>query len=604
LFSTCYDGAFNVYNCMYGKKNEQLYVNFDRTFNAIYKIYASESEAISISNKREMALWDIASGKITETVKIKEKGLAGYINKLKYNRAENSFLLLTDRYELGLFKNFDLVNKVVLAKRDEYEKRLCFVDMNAFESNMMNQMDHLTVLNRANYECFKVKWFDLDAENDEVAVERLVLNTSNNEDSLAVFSKELNCLFLINKQLERFKVCSYDSKPGSLGVNKSDEKPNTTRFLFKNDQKQLKMFYSLYELGIYEYKVIFMDGFDFYFVVTVRKPKIGNEETELIQQKSAVNNIIIKARIVTTVNRRDQSVEMEIVKVYPFVRNYQLLKRCQSGIRATAADELIVCFNVHVDLDMDLVRDKAEFNLTYSPKDPVFNHHELVVMNVTRGVKLFNLKLDTDVTLRSVCVDPRMEYVVAGDDKKLVSLFRVSDARQLAHMPLYGEIGEMRFSSDSRFVCLSMNDRRVLSLLLVDPSRPGHVERIRELPTRKTVASGSSTRLDDLNSILEDEEREEDEEGGEVTGSRSTSASNKKNVDSTDESENSDDEIKEQAYMVRRDRLGRDLKVVSKKDRDNEFAAKSWFNLFSHFPCLSGFIDVMNYFFPYIILEN
>ena len=43
------DGTFNTYNMIFGKRNEKIYPSFDRAFNPILKVYASQREAITLS---------------------------------------------------------------------------------------------------------------------------------------------------------------------------------------------------------------------------------------------------------------------------------------------------------------------------------------------------------------------------------------------------------------------------------------------------------------------------------------------------------------------------------------------------------------------------
>ncbi len=52
IFCTTNDGIFNVYNLITGKKREKIISNFDRAFSAITKFYPSQTEILSITEKR------------------------------------------------------------------------------------------------------------------------------------------------------------------------------------------------------------------------------------------------------------------------------------------------------------------------------------------------------------------------------------------------------------------------------------------------------------------------------------------------------------------------------------------------------------------------
>ncbi len=523
-------------------------------------------------------MWNISTGKILVKTKIKSKSLLGYINKLKYNQSANSFLLLTDKFEVGFFRNFDLISLVKLAERDEFEKKLVLIDTIKFESNQTQSaiINDLLVFNLRNFEYFKVKQFSLDNDNEDINddVEHVQLNIDgkkvdinlNSEENLVIFCKELNYLIVVDKHIERFFAFSYEDST----IVSDNKKSNTIRFQYKNDQKQLKLFLSLYALATYRFKVVHFDNFELFFVLSVLKPT----EDEL-QPFVEINHVLMKARIIATVNRRDdRTIEFEIAKVYPFCYSYNLFKYFTAQ-----REELVACFNLAADLEMDLIRDKTEFNLIHAQNRDLFNMNEVQVVILNRNQKIFSLKLDDNSVVKKMCVDARLEYFVLGDDKKLISLYRVKDAQRLAYMPLYGEINQIRYSGDSRFVCLNMNDRRIFSLLIVDPKNPEHAQRIKELPSRNVDFDDDSRQNEKLKSILEEDEADKEMN---KAASRSTSSSDQKNVDSTDESERSDDEYKEQAYMCRRDRRANMTRTTSTRrstnERDDEHASQSKFD--------------------------
>jgi len=52
ILSGTINGAFNIYNFIFGKKTEKFYPNFDRTTNRIDKFYLDNFEALSISKRK------------------------------------------------------------------------------------------------------------------------------------------------------------------------------------------------------------------------------------------------------------------------------------------------------------------------------------------------------------------------------------------------------------------------------------------------------------------------------------------------------------------------------------------------------------------------
>lgn len=254
LYIGCLDGAFNIYDCVYGKKNQKLVRAFDRTFGEIYKIYPSRSQSISISRKkfdsrsislirllnlcifsRELALWNLHSGQIEMKFKTKKAGLFGNIRKIKYNMNQNLFLLLTNKFELAVFQNFELLVTIDLINDEEIERRNyenSLVILNGYEFQIVNNNEdsgdqdrfsdkHLVVFNRVNYNYFKVKVPSFDFTNAEYAqVERfkpILDNVSSgfnllSEEKLVIFCQELNYLIIVNREIKHFAVISYEGK--------------------------------------------------------------------------------------------------------------------------------------------------------------------------------------------------------------------------------------------------------------------------------------------------------------------------------------------------------------------------------------------------------
>ena len=105
-------------------------------------------------------------------------------------------------------------------------------------------------------------------------------------------------------------------------------------------------------------------------------------------------------------------------------------------------------------------------------------------------IKVYNLKNHSIIFSHSflqnkllfACISDDCEYLATFEESKLLSIFRLSDSKRIAKIPIYNEINSILMSD--HYVVMCMQDKRILSYLLVDPLKPEHSNRIRQLDSR------------------------------------------------------------------------------------------------------------------------
>lgn len=75
-------------------------------------------------------------------------------------------------------------------------------------------------------------------------------------------------------------------------------------------------------------------------------------------------------------------------------------------------------------------------------------------------------------------------HLFTYEKSRELSMFRIKDQKcdRIANIPLHLDINEIL--TTDKFVCMTLKDKRVLSLLICDPMYPSHIERISKLPSR------------------------------------------------------------------------------------------------------------------------
>ncbi|CAF3383539.1 unnamed protein product [Rotaria socialis] len=81
-----------------------------------------------------------------------------------------------------------------------------------------------------------------------------------------------------------------------------------------------------------------------------------------------------------------------------------------------------------------------------------------------------------------MCFNESAIYIFTLIKPRILYMHRIDDSQQMAKLFLYDSVSSMRTNSD--FVVLAMNDRRLLTLMIADPNDPNVQEKIHALPSR------------------------------------------------------------------------------------------------------------------------
>ncbi|CAF3991279.1 unnamed protein product [Rotaria magnacalcarata] len=113
-----------------------------------------------------------------------------------------------------------------------------------------------------------------------------------------------------------------------------------------------------------------------------------------------------------------------------------------------------------------------------------------------------------------LCLNQSATYVFALAKPRILFMYRINDCKQLAKLFVYDFVSFM--TADNEFLVLTLNDRRLLTLMIADPDDPTVQTRIQSLPSR------THSTVNDEEELGSDKEEDVDE----VT----KNSTNKKNV--------------------------------------------------------------------------
>jgi hypothetical protein len=109
------------------------------------------------------------------------------------------------------------------------------------------------------------------------------------------------------------------------------------------------------------------------------------------------------------------------------------------------------------------------------------SNNEIKVYNLKNGSIIFNQSFSKN-KIQFATISDDCEYLATFEESRLLSIFRLSDSKRIANVPIYNEINSILMSD--HYVIMCMQDKRILSYLLVDPIKPEHSNRISELDSR------------------------------------------------------------------------------------------------------------------------
>jgi len=455
-------------------------------------------------------------GKIMENIDL--DGLN--VEKIKLNFQANLLILLMNGNTMAIYKNRKLINTIQIATKSDKGNKFLFInDASHFKqihSPKESISKTLVLFDLLNFDLVEVNISKLD--NIQLKSTKLIDKTNPNvidqfQDHLVIVYRELNMILFIEKFLKKFSFVSY--KKQSL---KNSTESNTIRYLNYQDEKVIQKFWNTFaNYPHFKYKVWKIKNLDIYFSISILKRENESDPKSLI--KKVHSTLIVHARLVKSSNRKnDNSIEIEIVQVYAFCKRFHFFEDENSNSK-----DMILC--------------AYYTNYLISTYDS--NDGRLLLINISQNKELFNLDLNTisNPKIKNLCVDSNIEYIVFNDRNKLLWLFRIKDAKQLGCLPLYGFVNEIKFNKDNRYVCLNMNDRRIFNLLIVDPDRDEHRNRIKELSSRKILDLPAKVKepKERENEFVHDSNSEKDEENAFEMLAEDSSGSSDDDIFSSDE---------------------------------------------------------------------
>ncbi len=299
--------------------------------------------------------------------------------------------------------------------------------------NCSELSNEITITEIKSLQIFELKCLDQFITVNSQSFE----NKINTKDKLIIVLKPLKVVLLVENDLKKFQYVTYDQN------QKLDLSRRRIRFLNGKHEKEFRKFSA--NNKIIKFKVLNVKKSEFWFIFSSLK-----------------TNTIINAKILTS----NDNQEMEIVQLFSFCSSYLF--------RTDQNQEIFLCIYQEDD-------EKRSVKLLKT-------HSNQILLELT-----FN---NFNSNLLHMSWDSNYEYFVYFDQAKLLWLYRIKDATKLACLPLYGNCTNIKFNQDDRFVVLSMDDRRLFCLLVVDFANLNHQNRIKELKSRSQLKETKQLKKD------------------------------------------------------------------------------------------------------------
>ena len=391
-------------------------------------------------------------------------------------------IFLMNENRIAFFRHRKLVKSLEINVPSNEKQKLIFINDSAdFKNIPLTKEASLLLFDLLNYDLIEVKLIN-GLKFTDMKINRLqVLDKTKllNKDQLFVVLRELDSMILVDKYLAKFSFISFKSRfSGDLN------ELHAITYINHQDEKQVNTFFkAMTNFTQFKFKVLKVKQMDIYIVISVLK-KETEDDYKLNIARRIQSNLIVHAKIVKSANRNDKSIEIEIVQVFPFCKRFQFFEE-------ETSNNMILCAYYAVN--------------TSQTTEPDSNKDKILLIDVTENKQIFQLDLTSlgVEKVKNVCIDSKLEYITFNDKNKLLWLFRVKDSKQLACLPLYGFVNQIKFNKDNKYVCLNMNDRRLFNILVVDPDCDAHKNRIQELASRQELLVKHGTQI--LNSINNNE---------------------------------------------------------------------------------------------------
>ena len=293
---------------------------------------------------------------------------------------------------------------------------------------------------------------------------------------------ELSIILSIDKYFTSITVI-----PNKADQNMFEENVKI-RYLNRRDEKELTNFFDLNGLAKFCYKCLYVNGSQILISMSALKG------TKLNKIHSC---ILVKGNIITPLYRKDKKLEFEVVQVYSL---------CKYFHHQTLNGDSYLSVNKFFELDQNLMRKKIDLDALKKASS-----NSIIVYNETKNKKIFELDLPSNVRVKMLCYDINLDYIGLFDEKLAIWLYRMRDGVKIASLPVYANVTHIAFDNSSKYFLLGMGDRRLMCLLIVDPSNPKHKNRISHLKSRLSIENLDNDDLNQLNVLSDVEETLEDD---------------------------------------------------------------------------------------------
>ncbi|UJR34569.1 hypothetical protein I4U23_027345 [Adineta vaga] len=126
---------------------------------------------------------------------------------------------------------------------------------------------------------------------------------------------------------------------------------------------------------------------------------------------------------------------------------------------------------------------KKHYLVKFNNNENKLNWYNIILSKYHQSIQMSNEFLQ-------LCMNESSDYIFSLIKPCILYMYRTIDNQQLAKLILYDLASFMVADNDS--IVLSMNDRRLLTLMIADPKDPTLTEKIRTLPSRNSDHSTNS----------------------------------------------------------------------------------------------------------------
>ena len=389
----------------------------------------------------EVVVWKINSGKIVSEVDIGFK-----IKQLRISQNEEYVLILLQTNELVAYKN--LKNKCKFNIVDEGGEKSSNLQLIDYTTTTKTETTEDTLFHLVDFDNYKLFEFIFNSKLETPIVKKYQLkddvDKASLKDDIMIVTDCMEFLF-INKDFKFFKTFQIDDK------NTKTIDPKMVKFESTDLEKLLKQFFKINSVNDLKYKLI--NSYHDTFVITIS----GKNQIE--KQRSRQSETVIKAKL----KRQENEIIFYVEDIYLDCKN-------------VCAQPEALCVHLIQNLNNKITEN-------------------FILVKNYKTLSEYKLIIEQNVKMNLIAIDSNAEYLAYNDISKVVSLYRVDNGKKLASVPLYDYGMHMKFNLDGRFLCLTMHDRRIFSLLIVDPNNKKHANRISELSSRKPQLKQDTRRM-------------------------------------------------------------------------------------------------------------